>query len=94
MIRILQALLIGTIISTAAGSVQAQSFDLPLPGKPFPVGINYYPEHRQPTQWERDIKRFSELGFGFTHYAEFEWSKLEPEEGRYEFDWLDSCLEL
>lgn len=59
-----------------------------------PVGAYYYPEHWPEEQWERDIKRIAELGFEFTHFAEFSWSRLEPEEGRFEFDWLDRCVAL
>lgn len=59
-----------------------------------PVGAYYYPEHWDENQWERDIKRIAELGFDFTHFAEFAWSRLEPEEGRFEFDWLDKCVAL
>ena len=59
-----------------------------------PVGAYYYPEHWPDTQWERDIKRIADLGFTFTHFAEFAWSRLEPEEGRYNFEWLDRCVNL
>lgn len=59
-----------------------------------PVGAYYYPEHWSEKQWERDIKRIAELGFGFTHFAEFAWSRLEPKEGQFDFTWLDRCVAL
>lgn len=59
-----------------------------------PVGAYYYPEHWDESQWERDIKRIAESGFDFTHFAEFSWSRLEPEEGQFNFDWLDRCVAL
>ena len=31
----------------------------------------YYPEHWNESQWERDFKQMHELGFEFTHFAEF-----------------------
>jgi beta-galactosidase len=58
------------------------------------VGVYYYPEHWDPSQWERDIKQISSMGFDFIHIAEFAWAKMEPEEGKYNFDWLDKVVEL
>ena len=46
------------------------------------TGVYYYPEHWDESQWERDFRQMHELGFEFTHFAEFAWSQLEPEEGR------------
>lgn len=35
------------------------------------TGVYYYPEHWNEKEWERDFKRMHELGFEFTHMAEF-----------------------
>lgn len=58
------------------------------------TGIYYYPEHWNESQWERDIKMISEMGFEFVHLAEFAWFKMEPAEGKFDFAWLDKVIDL
>lgn len=58
------------------------------------VGAYYYPEHWDESQWDRDLKKMSEMGFEFTHFAEFAWAQLEPREGVYDFAWLDKAIGL
>lgn len=58
------------------------------------TGAYYYPEHWDESQWERDLRQMHELGFEFTHFAEFAWAQLEPEEGHYDFAWLDRAVAL
>lgn len=58
------------------------------------VGIYYYPEHWNPSQWERDIKNIAATGYEFIHLAEFAWVQMEPTEGQYDFNWLDEVVAL
>lgn len=58
------------------------------------VGAYYYPEHWDESQWDRDLKKIADMGFEFTHFAEFAWAQLEPKEGVYDFNWLDKAVEL
>ena len=60
----------------------------------FSLGSYYYPEQWDSSQWERDLKKMSDMGIKFTHFAEFSWSMMEPEEGRYNFEWLDRAVSL
>lgn len=77
------------------GSVAAQKKDSWFPPEALTtVGAYYYPEHWDESQWERDLKKMSEMGFEFTHFAEFAWAQLEPEEGVYDFSWLDKAVAL
>ena len=57
-------------------------------------GVYYYPEHWDESQWERDLKKISELGFEFVHFAEFAWAHIEKSEGVYNFEWLDKAVAL
>src|SRR5258705_9584844 len=58
------------------------------------IGVYYYPEHWPQEQWDRDFAKMEEMGFEFVHMAEFAWAMMEPEEGKFDFAWLDKALEL
>jgi beta-galactosidase len=58
------------------------------------TGIYYYPEHWNENQWERDIKKIADMGYEFVHLVEFAWFKMEPEEGKFDFAWLDKVVNL
>ncbi|MFW5857831.1 MAG: beta-galactosidase [Planctomycetota bacterium] len=58
------------------------------------VGVDYYPEHWDRDRWATDAKLMQEAGFNVVRLAEFAWVFMEPEEGRFVFDWLDDALAL
>ena len=55
-------------------------------------GADYYPEHWPRDRWETDAKLMKEAGFDAVRMAEFSWEKMEPEPGRFCFDWLDEAI--
>ena len=83
-------------VASFYGSVTGQSIsiDESLGKSIMPIGSYYYPEHWQVTEWEPDLKNMADLGFEFTHLGEFAWAGMEPEEGRFNFDWLDKVVEV
>ncbi len=72
-------------------SAQKQFFS---PEKMVETGVYYYPEAWNPEQWDRDFAKMEDMGFEFTHMAEFAWAQIEPKEGQYDFKWLDKAVEL
>jgi beta-galactosidase len=58
------------------------------------VGVDYYPEHWPKTRWATDAKLMKAAGFNVVRLAEFAWVKMEPEEGRFDFRWLDEALSV
>ena len=58
------------------------------------IGSYYYPEQWPREYWARDIKKMAEVGFDFTHFGEFAWAFIEPEDGKFDFSWLDEAVSL
>ncbi|MEM6385542.1 MAG: beta-galactosidase [Pseudomonadota bacterium] len=56
------------------------------------LGVCYYPEHWAREIWEEDARRMAELGLTWVRLGEFAWSRLEPVEGAYDFNWLDEAI--
>lgn len=86
----------GTLLLLAsAGQLRAQSADHFFNKSDLmPIGTYYYPEQWPHQYWERDIKKMAEVGFNFTHFGEFDWAFIEPEEGKFDFKWIDEAVEL
>ena len=60
----------------------------------FYFGADYYPEHWPEERWDRDARLMAEAGFNVVRLAEFAWSKMEPREGQYDFQWLDRAISV
>ncbi len=65
-----------------------------LNGKNIVLGTCYYPEHWEQEDWEADLKRMFVNGIRVIRIAEFAWSKVEPREGEYTFDFFGDFLDL
>ena len=60
----------------------------------FYFGVDYYPEHWPEERWPEDARLMAEAGFNIVRLAEFAWSKMEPTDGQYDFDWLDRTMSI
>ena len=58
------------------------------------IGVDYYPEQWDKSLWEKDAENMKDAGVEIVRMAEFAWSRLEPEEGNYCFEWLDEIIEI
>ena len=56
------------------------------------IGAAYYPELWPEDQFESDLKRIKSAGLNAVRMAEFSWGLMEPEEGRFEFEWLHKIV--
>lgn len=58
----------------------------------------YYGGDYNPDQWddatiEEDMRLFKKAGINLVTLPVFSWAKLEPDEGVYEFEWLDKLMD-
>jgi len=60
----------------------------------FYFGVDYYPEHWPEERWPIDAQLMADANFNVVRLAEFAWSRLEPVEGQFDFDWLDRAIEI
>ena len=60
----------------------------------FYFGVDYYPEHWPEERWPEDARLMAEAGFNVVRLAEFAWSKMEPRDGHYDFEWLDRAISI
>ncbi len=57
-------------------------------------GADYYPEHWPEERWETDARLMQEMGLGVVRMAEFAWTRIEPREGEFHFEWLEKAVNL
>lgn len=60
----------------------------------FYFGVDYYPEHWPEERWPIDARMQAEAGFNVVRLAEFAWSRMEPQEGQFDFSWLDRAIAI
>lgn len=58
------------------------------------LGCCYYPEHWPEDYWAEDARRMVEMGLSRVRIGEFAWSRIEPEPGHYDWDWLERAVNV
>lgn len=58
------------------------------------IGVDYYPEHWERDLWKADADLMKKTGVQIVRLGEFAWSRFEPEENVFQFEWLDEVIEL
>ncbi len=60
---------------------------------PLRLGVCYYPEQWPRERWADDARAMREMGLSTVRIAEFAWSRMEPSEGQFDWEWLDAAIE-
>lgn len=58
------------------------------------LGVCYFPEHWPQSDWPGQASAMRELGIEVVRIGEFSWSCLEPREGEFDWNWLDTALDV
>src|ERR1039458_5783751 len=56
-------------------------------------GAAYYPEYMPYDRLEEDAKLMQQAGINVVRVGEFSWGLWEPEDGRFEFAWMDRVVD-
>ncbi|MCW0371582.1 beta-galactosidase [Xanthomonas sacchari] len=59
---------------------------------PLLLGVAWYPEQWPEAQWEHDLALMQAAHVRVVRIGEFAWSRMEPREGQYDFDWMDRAI--
>jgi len=77
-------------VSLLVAPAQAQT---PTPQPPaILLGTAWYPEQWPESRWEADLSLMQQAGIHMVRVGEFAWSRMEPQEGQYDLDWLDRAI--
>jgi beta-galactosidase len=58
------------------------------------MGVAWYPEQWPESRWEEDLRLMEAANLKVVRIGEFAWSRMEPSEGHYDFDWLERAISL
>lgn len=58
------------------------------------LGVCYYPEHWPEDKWAPDAQAMIAHGISRVRIAEFAWSRIEPRDGMFDWDWLDRAVDV
>jgi beta-galactosidase len=67
---------------------------LPSLGKKIALGGDYNPEQWREEIWREDVRLMKEAYINLVTVGVFSWSKFQPTERRYDFEWMDRLMDL
>lgn len=94
MMRVLAAALLAAAAPVLPAAAQT---DAPAGQQQFDrlwLGSAWYPEQWPEERWEEDLRLMKAHGANVVRIGEYAWSRMEPEEGRYDLDWLVRAVRL
>ena len=96
-IRLAWHLLVVILLLIACAYAQSPVKALPsqIPGhNAILLGTDWYPEQWPEARWEEDLRLMQAAHIHVVRIAEFAWSRMEPAENHFDFDWLERVIDL
>jgi beta-galactosidase len=84
------SLCFGTVFTLLFALANAMAQTSPPP--PILLGTAWYPEQWPESHWDADLAFMQQAGIHMVRVGEFAWSRMEPSEGQYDFDWLERAI--
>ncbi|GJI93983.1 beta-galactosidase [Duganella caerulea] len=85
-----------TLLSLALSYATAAACAPATAPPPFPTvlyGAAYYHEYMPYERLDKDVQMMKEAGFNVVRLGESTWSLWEPEDGRFEYAWMDRVID-
>jgi len=91
----LSALILLAAVGAPAQTPKTATFPTQMPGHDaILLGTDWYPEQWPESRWEEDLRLMEAAHIKVVRIAEFAWSRMEPSEGHFDFDWLERAINL
>jgi len=81
------------ICALAAGLFPATAQTAPPRMDTILYGVSYYQEYMPVERLEKDVQMMKEAGINVVRMGESSWGLWEPEDGRFEFSWMDRIID-
>src|ERR1700716_250801 len=83
------------LILLVSGSALSQSVPPFAPDKMDTVlyGVAYYSEYMPYDRWEKDVQLMQQAGINVVRLGESSWGLWEPQDGRFEYAWMDRVVD-
>jgi beta-galactosidase len=85
--------LLATAVPIDSHAQQAEPTSATAAMPPLWLGTAWYPEAWPESRWPLDLALMQQANVRFVRVAEFAWSRMEPSEGVYDFDWLEKAVD-
>lgn len=82
--------ILSLFVASLAGPAMAA--ERPFTAPPLAVGASWYPEQWPEARWEADLALMERAHLSVVRIGEFAWARMEPEDGRFDFAWLDRAI--